>query len=152
MGDGLDPLMDMADSLAAALVGLPACQGAAVQWKDDALATLSDETLATTQIWVVETAESLLPAGERHGAPVEEFGLLIVVQRKLAAGEDRPSTCRQLSAIVAAITRHCRQTVIQDASCVKTVRTPARNFDDYARNDRFYAEIQTTWQRVLDDD
>lgn len=145
-----DPLMQLADALLAGLVaGVPTAQFTA-QWKDDALAELSDATLETTQVWVVDTSESLLPAND--GIPIEEFGLLIVVQRKMLAGEDWPTKCRELSALVSAITRYCRRTSLIEASCVRTVRNPARNLDDYHRLDRFYAEIQTTWHRTLDDD
>jgi len=121
-----DPLLDLTDAIVAALADGTFSSAFAVQWKDDGLAALEDAELLTTQVWAVDTAESLLPAYEStssgHGVPVEEFKVLLVIQRKFAEGEDKPAACRELSALAAEITRFCRATAIEDAVCVKTVR------------------------------
>ena len=145
-----DPLMDLVDATVVALTAGEFSLAFTARWKDDALAELSDGDLETPQVWVVDSAESLPDAD--GGVPLEEFGVLIVLQKKFAEDEDRPSACRNLSALAAEITRFCRATVLEGAVCVKTVRNPARNLDDYHNLDRFYAEIQTTWRRVYEDD
>jgi len=144
-----DPLMDLTDDLVAALAAGAFSLPFTPQWKDDALAELADAELLAPQVWAVDVAESLLPASGA-GVPLEEFGVLLVVQQKLTEKDDRPAVCRALSALVSELARFCRTTVIQGAVCVKTVRSPARNLKDYHETWRFYAEIQTTWHRVLD--
>lgn len=144
-----DPLMDMADGLVAALNAEFAAEFTAV-WKDDALANLSDEALRSTTVWVVDEAESL-STDEGH-VPLEEFGLLVIVQRKLVPTDDKPALCRTLSDLVARIARFCRRTQIAGAVCPNIARKPARDLGDYNKNDRFYAEILTTWRRVHDDE
>lgn len=147
-----DPLMEMVDGVVASLITLPVCSGATIEWTDDALAELADENLLTTRIWVVDASERLPDAAESHGVAVEEFGVLLIVQRKFAAGDDKPTKTRELLGIVSAIVRHCRKTTIHDATCVRAVRESSRNLKDHNQNDRFYAEILTTWRRELDED
>jgi hypothetical protein len=142
--------MNLADALVTLLdTGTPSLSFD-VKWTDDALAELADQALRTPQVWVVDSAENLLPASAaQNGCPIEEFELLLVIQRKLDADDDKPAEIRKLSLLAAEITRVCRRATLLDAACVQTQRKPARNLGEYHGKDLFYAEIITTWRRVF---
>lgn len=160
MNETTDKLMDMVDEL---LVQIQAAKADEdnnpfslafdAQWSDDLNAMLSDEALLVPQLWVIDSAENLLPAAASHnGCPLEEFELLLVIQKKFTKDTDRKTQCRALSGLVAELTRFCRKTTILDATCIQTKRDPARNWDVYSTLDLYRAAIVTTWHRIYDDD
>jgi hypothetical protein len=151
-----DALLDHVDALVAALEAGDFSSAFEVQWKDDALAELADKELLATQVWVVDAGESVLPAwgsnASQAGCPIEELEELLIVQRKFTAKDDVPALVRELSELCSEIARFCRRTAILDTTCVKTIRSPARDLKDHNEKGRFYAEIRPTWHRVLDDE
>jgi len=163
MAETTDKLMDMVDALIAQIEAAKADEESSpfslafdAEWSDDLNAVLSDPTLLVPQLWVIDSGESLLPAWEssasQQGCPVEEFELLLVVQKKLSKDTDRKTQCRQLSALVAELTRFCRKTTILDATCIRTKRDPARNWEVYSADNLYRAAVSTTWHRIYGDD
>ena len=145
--------MDLVDGVVALLqTGTPSSPFT-IEWKDDPSIELSDQALLTTQVWAVDMAHCLIPAFEStvaagRGCPMEEFEVLLVIQRKIAKDANQPVVVRQLSLLVSELAAVCRANVVEDATCVKTQRKPARNLKDYHDQDKFYAEILTTWHRA----
>lgn len=151
-------LMALADALVTALAAaeLPVDTEYDVQWVDDAAATLEDPELGEkAQVWVIDFAESHLPAwsaaAAQHGCPIDEQDLLVIVQYKPPEGETASEKCREMAVLAGEIARWCRKTPILDATCVQTKRDPARDFKLYHETGLFRAEIITTWHRLAED-
>lgn len=138
-----DPLLDIADALVTALTEAFE-DDATVAFGEDALVELSDEDLLEPHVMVVDASAGLI---HDHGLAMEEYGLLIVVQRKLAADSVRSTVLRAMADLSWQVARFCRSAVLEGAVCVKAVRQPARDLADYHALDRYYCEIQTVWRR-----
>ena len=125
-------------------------------WSDDALAVLDGDTMDKVQVWVVDLAESSLPAwnstASQHGCPIDELELSLVVQRRFGAADDRPTLVKALGHFCSELARFCRQTVLDQASCIRTERKPARDLKLYNETGVFWAEILTTWHRETETD
>jgi hypothetical protein len=153
MSDDPRNLMSLADALVTALGEASLSVAFDAAWTDDALADLADDTFDKAQVWVVDFAESLLPASDsQHGVPIEDLELLLVIQQRFAPGADRAAKCKALGHLASEIARFCRATVVEDATCVKTVRKPARDLKLYHETGMFRSELLTTWHRAQDEE
>jgi hypothetical protein len=149
-----DALLDLADGVAEALAeALPSVSIDGVDrpvttlWADDPRIDLADEEIADPLVWVVDWGESM---GADGALKYEEYALLVIVQMKLAASQNRETFLRALSAFVATLTRTLRpldaECVVNGAVCVRTQRQPGRNLADWHAQGRYYVEILTTWR------
>jgi hypothetical protein len=146
-----DYLMGMADELVRELLDVDFCLPFKAEWTDNPIVELADSELSATRVWVVDLAER---AETIHGVPLEEYELLIVVQKKIGPQENAAEECRDHSLLVNQIARFCRDielTVENDeAICVKVERERARDFKEYHEKMLFRAEIHTHWRVVRD--
>ena len=124
------------------------------EWIDNPIVELADPELRTP---------TSVGGGFRRAAgnactafPIEEFELLLVVQKKFGPDEVTTEECRKLSGLVSEIARFCRNTRIavdgDEAVCVKIERERARDFKEYHEKLLFRAEISTHWRKVGGDD
>jgi hypothetical protein len=153
MADTTDKLMALADGLVNALMEKEFSLPFTAEWIDNPIVELADPELRTPRVWVVDFAERQETV---HGIPLEEFELLLVVQKKLGPDAAPAEECRKLSALVSEIAHFCRNNPIavdgDEAVCVKIERERARDFKEYNEKLLFRAEISTHWQKVSDDD
>lgn len=139
-------LLSLCDALAAALQAANLTPGASYCWQPDPWAELSDAALASPVAWVVDYADwSDTP--DRFDVPIDEHAALVVLMRKVAPGEVLATQVRAMAAFAEAVQRYCRATTVDEASCVKTERLKARDFDALHDKRLFRAEILTTWRR-----
>ena len=115
--------MELADGLVAALGAGEFSLPFTAEWIDNPIVELADPEIRTPRVWVVDFAEKQETV---HGIPIEEYELLLVVQKKLGPDEVAADECRKLSALMSEIARFCRNTAItvdgEDAVCVKIER------------------------------
>jgi hypothetical protein len=148
-----DKLMTLADELVKALSASEFSLSFTAEWIDNPIFELADPALRTPRVWVVDFAEKQETV---QGIAIEEYELLLVVQKKLGPDEITAEACRKLSGLVSEITSFCRKTAIavdgDEAVCVKTERERSRDFKEYHEKRLFRAEISTHWQKVSGDD
>ena len=153
MPETTDKLMALADGLVKALGEGEFSLPFMVEWIDNPIVELADPELRAPRVWVVDFAEKQETV---HGIPIEEFELLLVVQKKFQPTEITAEECRKLSGLVSEITSFCRNTPIvvdgDESVCVKIERERARDFKEYHEKLLFRAEISTHWQKVGADD
>lgn len=152
-----DPLLELADALVAALAAANLPQAITATWQASHEMSLDSPDLAELpQVWVVDAGEALPAAyassAAQAGLPVEEFDLLVVVQKKLENQAAPESECRQLSGLVSAIARFCRRTILLDAACYEVKRPGSRDLSALRGDGLYRAFIHTSWRRVFDDE
>jgi hypothetical protein len=152
MPETTDKLLALADGLVDALSQEKFSLPFTAEWIDNPIVELADPELRTPRVWVVDFAEAEETV---HGIPVEEYELLLVVQKKFQPTEITAEECRKLSGLVSEIAQFCRNTPIavdgEGAVCVKIERERARDFKDYNEKGLFRAEISTHWRKVSGD-
>jgi hypothetical protein len=153
MPNTTDNLMTLADGLVEALSAGDFSLPFTAEWIDNPIVELADPELLTTRVWVVDFAEK---QELFQGIPVEEYELLLVVQKRFGPEEVPAEQCRNLSGLVSEIARFCRNTMLEvdseGAVCVKIERERSRDFKDYNEKGLFRAEISTHWRKVGGDD
>ena len=153
MPETTDKLLALADGLVTALGEREFSLPFTAEWIDNPIVELADPELRTPRVWVVDFAERQETV---HGIPIEEFELLLVVQKKFQPTEITAEECRKLSGLVSEIAQFCRNTRIEvdgdEAVCVKIERERSRDFKEYHEKMLFRAEISTHWQKVSGDD
>jgi hypothetical protein len=152
MAEATDKLIAMVDAMLESLSLNEWSLPFTAEWIDNPVQELADPELKTTKIWVVDFAERRQTV---HGMPIEEYELLLVVQKKLTA-KNTAEDCRKLSGLVGEIVEFCRMTPLavneEESVCVKIERERARDFKEYHEKLLFRAEISTHWQTVTSDD
>lgn len=147
-----DALLDLADDLVEALDDLAASLDEdeppfVAAWSADPYLELADGP--ATKLWVVDHAVRSLTEG---GVPIEEYELLLVLQRRLDA--DDAEGCRTMAALAGAIADFCRGLELDPdnqgngAVCVRCERQQARDFESLHERGLFRAAILTTWRRT----
>jgi hypothetical protein len=153
MAEATDKLMALADGLVSALAGTEFSLAFVAEWIDNPIVELADSEFQTTRVWVVDFAERQQTV---QGISLEEYEVLLVVQKKFVPGEVPAAECRKLSGLVSEITTFCRKTGIavdgEEAVCVKIERERSRDFKEYHEKLLFRAEVSTHWQKVNNDD
>jgi hypothetical protein len=149
MAETTDKLMALADGLVSSLTDADFSLAFVAEWIDNPIVELADPELQTTRVWVVDFAERQQTV---QGISLEEYEVLLVVQKKFVTGEVPAEECRKLSGLVSEITAFCRMNGIsidgEEAVCVKTERERSRDFKEYHEKLLFRAEISTHWQKV----
>ena len=147
-----DHLLDLTDGLVSLLNAATFSQSIDAEWQDDPTIELDDAALKSPVVWVIDYAFSQLT---RNGVPIEEYELIVVVQKKLDAKTDGKTQCRALSGLVNQLELFCRTTPIvfdgEAAVCFGTKRETARDFGEYVTNGKFDAEFSAFYRRVADD-
>jgi len=141
-------ILSLVDALVTALDAASFAVKADYAWQPEPWVKLSDSALATPQVWVIDFADAqeTMP---QIDVPIDEHILLLVVQRKIAPRERIATIVRTLAGLVGEICRFCRLTdEIDEASCRKIERKPARDFDALHLEGLFRAEVLTTWRRM----
>jgi hypothetical protein len=153
MPEMTDKLLALADGLVEALGEREFSLPFTAEWIDNPIVELADPELQTPRVWVVDFGERQETI---HGIPIEQYELLLVVQKKFQPTEVTADECRKLSSLVSEITSFCRNTGIavdsDEAVCVKIERERSRDFKEYHEKMLFRAEISTHWQKVSGDD
>jgi hypothetical protein len=148
-----DKLLILADGLVQALTQEEFSLPFTAEWIDNPVVELTDPELVEPRVWVVDFAEKQETV---HGIPLEEYELLLVIQKRIQPAEDAKTTCRALSGLVSEIVAFCRKTGIavegEEAVCVKIERERSRDFKEYLEKNLFRAELSTHWHKVSDDD
>jgi hypothetical protein len=156
----IDPILDLADLLVIRLAALaselstPAAF--TVAWQSNPVQDLADKTLYDPVVWVTDFGATVQT--DNNGIILEEFELLVIVQRRLAKFEVADDVCREMSALTAAISNYCRKTILDPeasgngAVCYRIERERSRDFRQWHEANLYRAELSTHWRRMYTGD
>ena len=158
----MEPLAQFAVALAAAfqaafptitVAGSPV--DVTATWEPDPDVAMEGAKLDAPTIWTIGMGEEL---GNEHGAGIESYSLLVILQQKIAVGSVPPTPKDQVVALgqlAAAVGRFCRpldpgaayilETAYAAAVCTNVKRSPATNLKEL-RDGLYYTELLTTWK------
>jgi hypothetical protein len=153
MSDGL--LLDAADALVARIqvkiddLTFPGT----VAYQDDPYFEL-EKAQKEPETWVVDMGMVRETGGQ--SITLAEFVLAVIVRRKIATGANQKSECRAAIKLTDDLDQFIRGMLLaigeNEAVCIKTDRSPARDHAAYHNDGLYLAEITTHWRMVTDDD